>query len=129
MKVQYTTQNGRLTAEFEADTQVELFKQLAQFQEVFENTTCSDGKESSDLVRFSVREVEGNHFFELVCVDESKPNLRWAKKKYGQHKGKDQTLFPKADWAKWNPQTEKEEPLNQKAKTRSSNTENEFAPV
>jgi hypothetical protein len=40
MKVLYTTRNNRMTVELEADTQADLFKQLARFQEVFEDTTC-----------------------------------------------------------------------------------------
>ena len=120
MKVQYTTRNGRLTVEIEAATQTELFKQLAQFQDVFENTTCSNGKEESDVVNFVVREIEDNFFYELRCVDESKPTLNYAKKQFGQHKGKEQTLFPKTDWVKWNGQVE--EPLNPNKKVRENKT-------
>jgi hypothetical protein len=38
MKVTYTTNGGRLTAEFEADNQRDLFSQLGTFQEVFGNS-------------------------------------------------------------------------------------------
>lgn len=117
MKVRYTTKNGRMTVELEADTQIALFKQLAQFQEVFENTTCSNGRDSSDDVKFVVREDDdGNHYYELQCVDDSKPTLRYAKKRYGQHKGKEQTLFPKSEWVKWNPETKQEEPIRESRK-------------
>jgi hypothetical protein len=33
MKLKYTTANQRITAEFEADTQRELFTQISKFQE------------------------------------------------------------------------------------------------
>ena len=38
MKIKFTTPNGRVTAELEADTQVEIFSQLSAFQEVFGET-------------------------------------------------------------------------------------------
>ncbi len=103
MKVDYTTEDGRMHVVFEATSQVDLFKQIARFQEVFEDTECvSKDGQSSNKVRFQVRtDNEGNEYFELVCVDSTKPKLRFAKKKFGQHKGKDQTLFPKSGWVKW----------------------------
>ena len=102
MKLSYTTRNGRMTVELEADTQTQLFKELALFQRTFEDTTCTDGKETSDVVNFVVQEdEEGNFYHFLQCMDEKKPNLRFAKKRFGQNKGKEGTLFPKSDWAKW----------------------------
>jgi hypothetical protein len=100
MKLNYTTRNGRLTVELEGRTQPELFEQLAQFQEVFENVSCGNGKDNSDVVNFLVREVDDNKYYELVCVDEGKPALRYSKKRFGLHKS-GKTLFPKGDWVKW----------------------------
>ena len=40
MKVKYTTASGRLSAEFEADSQKDLFSEINRFQEVFEEDTC-----------------------------------------------------------------------------------------
>ena len=90
-----------MTVEFNAETQVDLWEQLGRFQEVFEDTTCSNGKESSDKVRFVVRtDKEDNKYYELHCVDEGKPALRYAKKQFGCHK-KGGGLFPKTNWVKW----------------------------
>ena len=38
MKVNYSTGNGRLSVELNAETQTDLFEQLAYFQEVFGET-------------------------------------------------------------------------------------------
>lgn len=101
MKVLYTTRDGRMTFELEGDKQTDLFRQIAMVQEVFEGTVCSNGKESSDVVNFVVRHVDDNDFYELQCVDKDKPALRYAKKKFGVHKGKDGTMFPKGGWIKF----------------------------
>lgn len=102
MKVQYTTRDGRMTFELEGATQTDLFRQLARIQEVFEDTVCSNGKTSSNAVNFVVRTVDDNDFYELQCVDKNNPELRYSKKKFGVHKGKDGTMFPKGGWVKFN---------------------------
>ncbi len=101
MELSYTTRNGRLTVKLEGRSQTELFEQLSEFQEVFENVSCSNGKETSDVVNFVVREVDDNKYYELVCLDETKPALRYAKRKFGVHKN-GKTVFPKGGWVKWN---------------------------
>ena len=55
MKISYTTASKRITAEFDADTQRELFTQIARFQEVFEETKC--GKCGSENLKFVVRRM------------------------------------------------------------------------
>lgn len=108
MKLSYTTADGKMTVEFVKDTQVELWEELARFQEVFEDTNCSNGKESSDKVRFVVRtDDEDNKYYELHCVDTNKPALRFAKKKFGCHK-KGGGLFPKGGWVKWDREKKEE---------------------
>ena len=67
MKANYTTQNGRITVEFEGDTQKSIFEQIGKFQEVFEQGQC--GKCGSENLRFVTREVDGNHYYELRCMD------------------------------------------------------------
>lgn len=112
MKLNYTTFNGRLSVELEADSQVELWEKLAQFQEVFDNTTCVDSKgNKSEKVYFQVRENDGNKFYELVCLDEDNPNLRFARRSFGVHRtGK--TLFPKdKKWVKWDKESKEEKEL------------------
>ncbi len=110
MKFTYNTPNGRMSAELEADTQTELFKQVSRFQEVFEETTC--GKCGSNNIKFVVRNVDDNFYYELRCKDCG------AKLAFGCHKTGG-GLFPKRKegdewlpdngWVKWNPKTEKNE--------------------
>ena len=114
MKVNYTSGDGRLTVEVEGETQKNIFDELAKFQEVFEHSTC--GKCSSTDVRFVVRNVGDNDFYEIHCQN-SKCRARLA---FGQHKSKEGTLFPRrkdsegswlpnGGWVKFNTQTGKDE--------------------
>ncbi|MCI0562359.1 MAG: hypothetical protein MN733_28065 [Nitrososphaera sp.] len=114
MKVNYTSGDGRLTVEVEGETQKSIFGELAKFQEVFEHSTC--GKCSSTDVRFVVRNVDDNDFYEIHCQN-SKCRARLA---FGQHKSKEGTLFPRrkdgegswlpnGGWVKFNTQTGKDE--------------------
>jgi cytochrome c5 len=108
MKITYTTKNNRFQLEVEANSPKDAFKKVAEFQEVFEGETC--GACQSDDVRFQVRGVEGNDYYELKC------NACFAKLAFGQHKVGG-TLFPKrklADgsydkenkgWHKWTTQS------------------------
>jgi len=118
MKAQYTTRNGRYTFEVEADTHVDLFKQLAEIQEVYEGLTCTYNGKSSDDVILRVRSVEDNDFLEAVCISSDK-DLRNARLSFGQNK-KGGGIFPKRKndddsynknngWKKWNPDSKKEE--------------------
>lgn len=66
MRASYKNANGRLTAEFECDTQRELFEQLARFQEVFDEGVC--GKCGAENLKFVVRTVEDNHYYEIRCL-------------------------------------------------------------
>ena len=112
MKVSYTSADNRLTAEIEGEKQTDVFTGLARFQEVFEHRTC--GKCSKSDTKFVVRNVDDNTFFEMHCM-----GCR-ARLAFGQHKGKDGTLFPKRQdkdhnwlpnggWTKYNPETKKDE--------------------
>ena len=67
MKVNYTNLSGRINVDIEADTQIEIFEQLAHFQEIFDESVC--GKCGSENVRFQVRTVEDNLYYELRCMD------------------------------------------------------------
>jgi hypothetical protein len=98
MKLTYTSRDGRMVAEFDADTQTDLFEQLAAFQEVFEDNTCvakmKGNVVTSDLTRFVVREnKDGDKFYEKSCSDWDK-NLVGFKKSFGCRK-KGGGLFPK----------------------------------
>ena len=52
MKITYTTASGRVSAEFEADSQKDLFSEINRFQEVFEEDTC--GKCKSNEIKYVV---------------------------------------------------------------------------
>jgi hypothetical protein len=118
MKANYTTRNGRYTFEVEGSTHVELFKQLAEIQEVYEGLTCSYGGKTSEDVILRVRTVEDNDFLEAVCVS-SDFDLRNARLSFGQAK-KGGGIFPKRKnedgsynknngWKKWNADKKVEE--------------------
>lgn len=64
MKVIYTTKSKQLQVEIEGTTK-DVFKQLAEFQEVFDERQC--GVCQSEDIHFLVRTVEGNDFYELKC--------------------------------------------------------------
>jgi hypothetical protein len=87
MKVSYRA-NDKLSFELEADGQKEIFKELAIIQEIFAEDHC--GVCSGNNIKFVVRNVEGNDYYELRCT-ESKCGATLA---FGQHK-KGGTLFPK----------------------------------
>lgn len=95
MKATYTTPDGRLTVEFEVSTQAELFEELADFTEIFDDRICRKNGETSENTRFVVRmDDDENKYYELVCFDQDNPNLRYAKKRFGVKK-KGGKLFPK----------------------------------
>ncbi len=106
MKINYSTKNNQINVEFDANSIKEAFKNLAEFQEIFDESNC--GSCNSENIRFLVRNVDGNDYFELRCKD------CFSKLAFGQHKN-GEGLFPKrklADgsfdsqnkgWHKWIP--------------------------
>ena len=110
MKIKYTTRNNRLTAEITSDSVKETFKKLSEFQEIFDEPCC--GLCQNENLKFNVRTVEANDYYELKC------SKCFAKLAFGQHKSGG-SLFPKrklADgsydtqhqgWHKWNGSTSK----------------------
>jgi hypothetical protein len=103
--------NSKLTFEVEGNTQIEIFKQLAAIDEVFGDLTCTYNGDTTDNVRFIVRQdSDENEYYELqVPPSESNSKVRYAKKHFGVHKG-GKTLFPKkwengGLWAKYNATT------------------------
>jgi hypothetical protein len=84
-----------MTVELEGDTQVDIWKKLAEFQEIFEDTTVTKFGLTSDDVRFVVRKDEdGNEYFELHYSGSDK-KLMGVKKAFGQQKKNKGALFPK----------------------------------
>jgi hypothetical protein len=85
MKVTYKA-NDKLSFELEAAGQKEIFKELALIQEIFSEDKCGLCKTTN--LKSIVRNVEGNDYYELRCMDCG------AVLSFGQHK-KGGTLFPK----------------------------------
>jgi hypothetical protein len=103
MKVKYKP-NSRLEFELEGAGQKEIFKELATVQEIFSEDKCGVCKK--DNIKFVVRSVDGNDYYEMRCLSCG------AALAFGQHK-KGGTLFPKRrdennnwldnnGWYKWN---------------------------
>lgn len=113
MEITYTTRNGRLTVKIEADTHADAWRELARFQEIFEDTDCTmdvNGQRmTSDNTRFVIRENDENEFFELVCVEPGP--LRYARRSYGltkkggylfpHRKDKEKKYLPNNGWTKY----------------------------
>jgi len=111
MKVRFTTNSGRMTAEFDVDTQTDLFEQLAFFQEIFGEEQC--GKCGSENLKFQVRKVEDNLYYELRCAD-CGAKLAFGTMKQGgrlfpRRKDKEGNWLPDRGWVKWNKETQQEE--------------------
>jgi len=85
MKASYKI-NDKISFEIQAEGQKELFKEISTVQEIFGESNC--GMCDSDDVRFVVRTVEDNDYYELRC------GKCGATISFGQHK-KGNTLFPK----------------------------------
>lgn len=67
MQLAYMTQNGRVTITMEADSIKDLYRQLGQVEEVFEENKC--GKCGKKDIRHVYRNIAGNEFFEVKCND------------------------------------------------------------
>jgi DNA-directed RNA polymerase subunit RPC12/RpoP len=90
MKVNYKSKNGRLACEFEGQGHLDVWKQIASFQEVFEEEKC--GKCGSDHLRYVVRVAkDGKKEYEY-------PELRCqkcgAKLSFGTMNDGIKSLFP-----------------------------------
>jgi|TARA_Y100000401_G_scaffold110320_1_gene107436 DNA-directed RNA polymerase subunit RPC12/RpoP len=109
MKATYTS--GKISVEIEFETQIELFQKLSNFQEIFEETKC--GKCGSDNIKFQVRNVDDNLYYELRCVDCGAKLAFGVMKKGGRlfpkRKDKEGNWLPDNGWVKWNSKTQKEE--------------------
>ena len=102
MKISYNA--GKISVELEGDTQKDLFAQLSAFQEVFDESAC--GKCGSTNLRFVTREVDGNSYYEIRCLDCG------ARLEFGQggglfprRKSKEGEWLPDGGWVKWNSKT------------------------
>jgi len=110
MKVHYQV-NPKMNVELEATKIVDVFEKLHNFQEVFGETKC--GKCQSENLKYVVRTVDGNKYYELQCI------TCQAKLQFGVHKVGG-SIFPKRKdnqgnwlnnrgWVKWNKNTQQME--------------------
>lgn len=103
MKAHFRVLGGRITLELEGGTQKELFAAIADAQDVFDaDRSC--GLCNDENLRFKVRIIEGNAFYELTCSGCG------ARLQFGQHR-EGGTLYPKRaegnrGWAKFQRPTE-----------------------
>jgi len=111
MKLSYTTKNGRIRFELEGDSQRDLFAEIGKIQEVFEETVC--GKCRGENIKFVVRNVDDNLYYELRCTDCGARLSFGAHKKGGglfpRRKDADGNWLPDGGWVKWNPKTSQNE--------------------
>lgn len=113
MKVVYTTTDSRMSVEVEGKDNKDVFAQLALFQEVYEHRVC--GACESSRIRFSVREVQGNTYYELVCMD-CGARLSFGQKKadgslFPKRKDKEGNWLPNGGWVKWQPKEQDDSPF------------------
>jgi DNA-directed RNA polymerase subunit RPC12/RpoP len=107
MKIKYQTGSGRVSVEVEGDTQKDIFKQLSAFQEIFDESSCK--KCSSENLRFVVRTIDENEYYEIRCAD-CGARLEFGQTKKGgmlfpRRKDKDGEWLPDGGWVKWNTKT------------------------
>lgn len=118
MKVEYpVTINGKVVkVTTECDKQSDVFKFIANMEEVFGDLVCRKGDKTSEQVKLQVRtDDDENEYYEAVCTELG--DLQWCSKKFGQKKKGDMNLFPKNKdedgkwnpWRKYNKETGKEE--------------------
>ena len=111
MKLSYTTKNGRISIEIEGDSHRDLFGGIAKFQEVFEEDACQKCK--GEKIRFVVRNVDDNLYYELRCAD-CGARLSFGVNKNGgglfpRRKDSEGNWLPDSGWVKWNPKTNQNE--------------------
>jgi len=108
MKINY--RNDKISVEIEGETQRDLFAKLGAFQEVFDEIAC--GKCGSNNVKFVVRPVEDNEYYEIRCRDCGAKLAFGCMKKGGglfpKRKDSEGNWLPDNGWTKWNKEAGKE---------------------
>jgi hypothetical protein len=111
MKV--TKHSENMSIEASGDQVKEVFRELAILEEVFGHNQCR--KCNGTSLRFVVRNVDENDFYELRCNNNNcRAVLRFGANKKGgglfpKIKGDDDKYLPDGGWLKWN----KEKQINE----------------
>jgi hypothetical protein len=104
MEAQYRTLSGRLTVRVEGKDHKELFRALAESQEIFDSESKC-GCCQSESLRFTVRTREGNDYYKLVCADCAATfdfgQTKQGARLYPKRRGKDEKPLPNGGWAQW----------------------------
>lgn len=114
MRVEYSfwLSGKEVTLSEECKGDKEVFKFLSHANEIFGNTICDRDGEVSDKVSLQVRKTtdptgkKEYEYFEMVCIDPSKPKCHYAKREYGTPEDNPANLFPKnknaeGHWEPW----------------------------
>ena len=109
--MKFTCSLGKITAEIEGDSVRDVFESISQVQEVFGENCC--GKCGNDDVKFVVRTVDENNYYEIRC-NSCKAKLAFGADKKGgglfpKRKDPDGNWLPDNGWMKWNPKTNQNE--------------------
>lgn len=107
MKVRYTTIDGRMTFEFDAQGVKAVFDGLAQVQEVFEDNKCG---QCGGVAVLDKREHDGNAYYKKTCIA-CGAQLDFGQKKDGatlfvKRKDKDGNVLGKNGWYFWQKQSD-----------------------
>ena len=108
MKVRYTSANGQLVFDVEAETAKQLFSQLGSIQDIFEAETECGCCHSTDI-RFSARVIDEYDFYELACR-KCRAQFRFGQKKKGgdlfpKRKDEDGHVLANGGWSIWQPES------------------------
>jgi hypothetical protein len=108
MKVRYTSANGQLVFDVEAETAKQLFSQLGSIQDIFEAETECGCCHSTDI-RFSARVIDEYDFYELACR-KCGAQFRFGQKKKGgdlfpKRKDEDGHALANGGWSRWQPES------------------------
>jgi hypothetical protein len=103
MKVRMKSADGRVEIEVEGKDTKDSFSQIALASEVFGQSVC--GACDSSRTVPSVRERDGNTFYEMKCQD-CGATLAFGQKKqdgslFPKRKGKDGSYLEGNGWMKW----------------------------
>lgn len=103
MKVRMKMADGQFEVEVDGKDTKDCFAQIATSAEVFGNSTC--GACDSTRTVPSVRERDGNTFYEMKCLD-CGATLAFGQKKqdgslFPKRKGKDGSYLEGNGWMKW----------------------------